>query len=118
MMDFNEVCPHYEAAFEVLGKRWSGLIITALLERPRRFSEITGFVDGLSDRVLSQRLAELEEAGLLERRVDGSKRPVLIEYSITEKGAGLRDAFGELQKWADRWMEVATPAPSPASSGT
>ena len=105
-MEFNEVCPHYEAAFEVLGKRWSGLIITALMERPRRFSEIGGFVDGLSDRVLSQRLAELEESGLVERRVDGSQRPVLIEYSLTDKGAGLRAAFSELQKWADRWIEV------------
>lgn len=109
-MDFNEVCPHYEAAFELLGKRWSGLIITALMESPRRFTEIGGFVDGLSDRVLSQRLAELEEAGLVIRRVDGTQRPVLIEYSLTEKGAGLRDAFTELQKWADKWAGV--PAPS------
>ena len=45
-MDFNQLCPHYEAAFEVLGKRWSGLIITALMESPRRFSELGGFVDG------------------------------------------------------------------------
>lgn len=109
-MDFNQLCPHYEAAFEVLGKRWSGLIITALMESPRRFSEIGSFVDGLSDRVLSQRLAELEEFGLVERRVDGTKRPVLIEYLLTEKGAGLRDAFSELQKWADRWMDIPVAA--------
>ena len=109
-MDFNQLCPHYEAAFEVLGKRWSGLIITALMEGPRRFSEIGGFVDGLSDRLLSQRLVELEESGLVERRVDGTQRPVLIEYSLTEKGAGLRDAFSELQKWADRWMDIPVAA--------
>ena len=109
-MDFNQICPHYEAAFEVLGKRWSGLIITSLMEGPRRFSEIGGFVDGLSDRVLSQRLAELEDGGLVVRRVDGSQRPVLIEYSLTEKGSALRDSFAELQKWADRWVDIPVTA--------
>ena len=53
---------------------------------------------------------ELEESGLVERRVDGTQRPVLIEYLLTEKGAGLRDAFSELQKWADRWMDIPVAA--------
>ncbi|MFW6195087.1 MAG: winged helix-turn-helix transcriptional regulator [Chloroflexota bacterium] len=98
------LCPHYEAAFELLGRRWTGLIVTTLVDGPRRFSEIGGSVSGLSDRMLSQRLSELEEAGIVRRIVDASRRPVQVRYELTKKGAELRPVFEALQSWAERWM--------------
>jgi DNA-binding HxlR family transcriptional regulator len=103
-----EICPHYEAAFEVLGRRWTGLIITALVEGPRRFSEVGGAVDGLSDKMLSQRLTELEESGIVTRSVDTESRPVAVTYELTAKGKALKPAFEELQAWAEEWMAIPT----------
>ncbi|MCI0438021.1 MAG: helix-turn-helix transcriptional regulator [Chloroflexi bacterium] len=94
---------------ELLGKRWTGLIIRALMDGPRRFTEITGYVEGLSDRLLSQRLQELEQAGIVERRVY-SQRPVLVEYELTEKGRDLRQVVEAIQVWADRWEAVEVEA--------
>lgn len=106
------MCPRYERAVEVLGKRWTGLILRCLMTGPRRFTEMANYVDGLSDRLLSQRLQELEEAGIVERRVY-SQRPVLVEYTLTEKGEALRDVVQAIQHWADRWeaAEAGPPAP-------
>ncbi|MDA1279434.1 MAG: helix-turn-helix domain-containing protein [Chloroflexi bacterium] len=99
-----EMCPHYEAAMELLARRWTGLILTSLMERSFRFSEISGSVVGISDRMLSQRLAELEEVGLIERKVDASKRPVLVEYASTQMARELAPVFVALQGWAEKWM--------------
>jgi DNA-binding HxlR family transcriptional regulator len=101
-----EICPHYEAAFEVLGRRWTGLIITALVDGPRRFSEVGGAVDGLSDKMLSQRLTELEESGIVTRSVDTESRPVAVSYDLTAKGKALKPAFEALQMWAEEWMAI------------
>lgn len=99
------VCPHFHAAIELIGKRWTGAIICALTERSLRFGELAKAVPGLSDRLLSQRLRELEEEGLVERQVeDGS--PVRVIYSLTEKGAELRPAIAELRAWARRWKRA------------
>jgi DNA-binding HxlR family transcriptional regulator len=98
------MCPKYEKAFEVLGRRWTGLVLRALMDGPRRFSEITAYVPGLSDRLLSERLQELEAAGLVERHVHPAQRPVLVEYRLTDKGLALRPSLEALQKWADKWV--------------
>lgn len=105
-MDFEHACPKYERAMQVLGKKWTGLILRALVEGPRRFSEISGYVTGLSDNLLSKRLQELEQAGVVERRVM-DQRPVAIEYSLTPKGRDLRDVVEAVQRWADRWEASA-----------
>ena len=102
----SDMCPHYEAAMDLLARRWTGLILTSLMESPARFSEISGAIDGISDRMLSQRLVELEESGLIERKVDGSKRPVLVEYASTEMARELAPVFSALQDWAEKWMPV------------
>ncbi len=96
------VCPHFHAAIELIGKRWSGAIVCALTERPMRFGELGRAVPGLSDRLLSQRLRELEEAGVVEREVEAGT-PVRVVYSLTPRGGELGPAIHELQIWARRW---------------
>ena len=99
-----EMCPHYEAAMELLGRRWTGLVLTSLMDTPARFSKISTAVVGISDRMLSQRLVELEEIGLVERKVDASQRPVLVEYASTKMAQELGPVFDALQNWAEKWM--------------
>jgi DNA-binding HxlR family transcriptional regulator len=98
----SEVCPHFHAAIELIGKRWTGAILCALTEGPLRFGELAKAVPGLSDRLLSQRLRELESEGLVRREVEAGS-PVRVTYSLTEAGAELRPAIAELKSWAKRW---------------
>ena len=100
------VCPHFHAAIELIGKRWTGAIVCALTERPMRFGELVKAIPGLSDRLLSQRLRELEEEGLVTREVEPDS-PVRVTYSLTEVGEELGPAIGELKTWARRWKETA-----------
>ena len=100
-----QTCPRYEYAVQLLGKRWTGLLIHALMDGPRRFCELTASVEGLSDRVLSDRLRELEVEGIVERTVY-PRIPVRVEYQLTEKGNALRPIYEEIQQWATRWVEL------------
>ena len=96
-------CTYYHRAVELIGKRWSGAILAVLLDGPLHFSEIRRSVPQISDRLLSERLKELEAEGLVERRVvDGS--PVRTEYSLTEKGQALEPALRTLQAWARSYL--------------
>jgi DNA-binding HxlR family transcriptional regulator len=99
-------CPHFHRAVELVGKRWTGAILYVLLEsgRPLRFSEIAHAVPALSDRLLSERMKELEAAGIVERHVTATS-PVRVEYELTERGRELDPALGELKRWADRWLD-------------
>jgi DNA-binding HxlR family transcriptional regulator len=90
----------------LLGKKWTGLIIWSLMEGTRRFSEMSSYVPGLSDRLLSQRLQELEEVGIVERRVHGG-RPVLVQYTLTEKGLALGPVVEAIYQWGERWEASA-----------
>ncbi len=101
-MNCQTPCPRYERAMQVLGKKWTCLILRCMLAEPRRFGDISNYVSGLSDRLLSQRLQELEEQGIVQRRVYDQK-PVIVEYSLTDKGQDLRNVVLAIQKWADRW---------------
>ncbi len=101
----NGVCPHFHAAIELIGKRWTGAILCALTAGSLRFGELARAVPGLSDRLLSQRLRELEEEGLVEREVE-SGTPVRVIYSLTEVGAELRPVITELKTWAKRWHQT------------
>lgn len=103
-MGYDQMCPRYERAMELLGKKWTGLILRILLGGPRRFSDFRAQVPELSDRLLSERLKELEEAGVVERVVHDT-RPVLIEYSLTEKGRALRRVVESIEVWAEKWVE-------------
>jgi DNA-binding HxlR family transcriptional regulator len=95
------VCPHFHAAIELIGKRWTGAIVFALTEGPLRFGELAKAVPGLSDRLLSRRLRELEREGLVERKVEAGS-PVRVTYSLTEAGVELRPALVQLKIWANR----------------
>ena len=99
------ICPRYEHAIQLLGKRWTGLLLYALLEGPRRFCELTTRVEGLSDRVLSDRLRELEIEGVIERIVY-PQIPVRVEYQLTEKGRALEPVVHAIQTWAEKWVEL------------
>jgi DNA-binding HxlR family transcriptional regulator len=99
------VCPHFHAAIELIGKRWTGAIVCALTDRPMRFGELGKAVPGLSDRLLSQRLRELEEEGLVEREVEAGT-PVRVTYSLTEVGRALGPAIDELKSWALTWKSA------------
>lgn len=102
----SEVCPHYHAAIELIGKRWTGAILSRLTEGPQRFGELARTVPGVSDKLLSTRLRELEDEGLVEREVEAGT-PVRVTYSLTEKGADLGPVIGELKQWAKRWHATA-----------
>lgn len=99
------VCPHFHAAIELIGKRWTGAIVSALNERPMRFGELRKAIPGLSDRLLSQRLRELEDEGLVEREVEAGT-PVRVTYSLTAVGDDLGPALRELKSWARRWKQA------------
>jgi len=99
----DQVCPRFHRAVELLGKRWTGAIVRVLLGGPHRFQEIVAAVPGLSPRLLSERLKELESEGMVDRRVY-PETPVRIEYSLTDKGRDLEGVLSELHRWADRWL--------------
>jgi DNA-binding HxlR family transcriptional regulator len=99
------VCPHFHHAIELIGKRWTGAIVCALTERPMRYAELGKAVPGLSDRLLSQRLRELEEEGLVERQVEAGS-PVRVTYSLTVAGQELDPVLSELKSWARRWKNA------------
>src|ERR671916_1065727 len=95
-------CSLYHQAIELIGKRWTGAILMVLMDGPLHFSEIRDLVPDISDRLLSERLKELEAESIVERRViDGA--PVRVEYSLTEKGAALEPVVRSLKSWAHEW---------------
>jgi DNA-binding HxlR family transcriptional regulator len=98
-------CPYFHRAVELVGKRWTGAILYVLLhaDRPLRFSEIAHAVPDLSDRLLSERMKELERCGIVKRRVTGTS-PIKVEYNLTDRGRELEPALAEIQEWANRWM--------------
>ena len=96
-------CGLYHRAVELVGKRWTGAILLVLLDGPLRFSEIRQLVPDLSDRLLSERLKELEGEDIVERKVlEGS--PVRVEYGLTSKGQALEPAVRALKSWAHAWL--------------
>src|SRR5690349_923817 len=100
------VCPHFHHAIELIGKRWTGAIVFALTDGAKRYAELGKTIPGLSDRLLSQRLRELEEEGLVERQVEAGT-PVRVTYSLTEAGQQLDPVLSELKSWAQRWKKAA-----------
>lgn len=92
-------------AFSVLGKRWNGMIVSSLGGGPSTFVSLRRAVSGISDTVLSDRLAELAEAGLVARSVDAGP-PVTVSYSLTDGGRGLLPILDQLGTWASENLEI------------
>ena len=113
----NQSCPRYEHAAQLLGKRWTGLLLNALLEGPRRFCELTSLVEGLSDRVLSDRLRELETEDIVQRIVY-PQIPVRVEYQLTEKGRALKPVIDAIHAWAQQWITLPEQCALPEHSST
>jgi len=111
-----QVCGRYATAADLLGKRWSVTVVAVLSDGTSRFNGIRHAVPGISPKLLSERLRELEAAGIVERRVVPST-PVTIEYVLTAKGRALRDVVDALQRWADDWLADERPGTEP-SGGT
>jgi DNA-binding HxlR family transcriptional regulator len=103
------LCPKYQRAMALLGKRWTWLVLRVLLDGPCRFGDFLDRIRGISDPILSERLKELEAQGLVQRRVL-PETPVRVEYALTPKGQGLREVLLLLHTWADAWEDVADSA--------
>lgn len=103
-MDQLALCPRFESAFQLLGKRWNGLIIRAMLLGTTRFSDISEMIPQLSDRMLVERLKELQVEGIVERNVY-PEIPVRVEYELTKKGRELERVMNQVQTWADVWCD-------------
>ncbi|MEX1022792.1 MAG: helix-turn-helix domain-containing protein [Dehalococcoidia bacterium] len=96
-------CPRFHHAVELVGRRWTGAIIRAMLAGHTRFSDIAATVPGLSDRLLSERLKELAGEALIERSVHDDA-PGRVEYRLTEKGRELAPVIEALSAWAQSWV--------------
>jgi len=100
-------CPRFHHAVELIGRRWSGAILNAMLPGAQCFNELLATVPGLSDRLLTERLRELEAEGLVRRNVIPGP-PVRVSYDMTEAGKDLEPVIRALGKWADRWVTIKT----------
>jgi DNA-binding HxlR family transcriptional regulator len=102
-MNKSQICPRFEKAMSIISQRWTGLVIYQLLTGPQRFSTIESAI-GISGRVLSERLKDLEQEGIVKRDVF-PETPVRIEYSLTEKGLSLEPLMKDIEKWSQAWLD-------------
>lgn len=100
-----QLCPRFHRAVELVGRRWTGAVIRVLLRGPRRFNELLAAIPGISDRLLTERLRELENEGLITREVQ-SGSPVRVVYELTCAGRELQAALDALGSWAEKWIRV------------
>lgn len=106
------LCARFHKAVELIGARWTGAVIQLLLPGPQRYCALREALPDISDRMLSERLKELEAEGVVERVVY-PETPVRVEYRLTGKGHALEPAFAAIGKWAQRYVSDAD-APAPA----
>jgi len=102
------LCAKFHRASELIGRRWTGAIIYVLLKSRCRFATLRDAIPEITDRMLSERLQELEQEGIVERTVV-PMTPVRVEYSLTKKGRALASAVDAISAWADKWVEPGTP---------
>src|SRR4029079_6105822 len=102
------LCVKFHRASELVGRRWTGAIIYVLLRARCRFATLREAIPDITDRMLSERLQELEQEGIVERTVV-PETPVRVEYALSDKGRALVRAFDALSQWADRWVDAPAP---------
>jgi DNA-binding HxlR family transcriptional regulator len=103
MKEIDQVCPRYHRAVELIGRRWTGAIMVLLLQGSTRFNELASSIPEMSDRMLSERLKELEVEGIV-RRIVLPETPVRVEYQLTDKGHALQAAVSAISEWAEAWL--------------
>jgi DNA-binding HxlR family transcriptional regulator len=96
-------CSRFHKAIELIGSRWAGAILRELMKGPTRFAKLRAAIPDINDRMLSERLKELEQEGLLERRVL-AETPVRVEYELKEKGRALERTLRAVAAWAEEWI--------------
>ena len=101
------LCARFHYASELIGRRWNGAIIFMLLKQTCRFATLRDGIPDITDRMLSERLQELEHEGVVERVVVPDT-PVRVEYSLTKKGRALAGAIDSIANWAEKY--IAAPA--------
>src|SRR5262245_27754999 len=109
-----ELCGRFHRASELIGRRWTGAIIYVLLRSRCRFATLRDAIPDITDRMLSERLQELESEQIVERTVVPDT-PVRVEYALTKKGRALTTAFDAIAVWAEKWVEFEPAAPTRAS---
>ena len=99
------LCPRYHQAVELVGRRWAGAIVQILMAGPARYAGLRAAIPDINDRMLAERLRELEGEEIVVRTVLPDA-PVRVEYTLTEKGRALEAALTAIGRWAERWIDV------------
>jgi DNA-binding HxlR family transcriptional regulator len=107
--DTPALCARFHRASELIGRRWTGAIIYVLLKARCRFATLRDAIPEITDRMLSERLQELEQEGIVDRTVV-PETPVRVEYALTKKGRALATAMDAIAEWAHQWIEIEPPA--------
>jgi DNA-binding HxlR family transcriptional regulator len=107
-----QLCVRFHRASELIGRRWTGAIIYVLLKTRCRFAMLRDAIPDITDRMLSDRLQELEAEGIVERTVI-PETPVRVEYALTPKGRALATAIEAISKWADKWIDLEASSRAP-----
>ena len=108
------LCARFHRAIELIGRRWTGAIVYMLLRSRCRYATLRDAIPDITDRMLSGRLQELEQEGIVQRTVV-PETPVRVEYALTKKGRSLASAIEAMAAWAERWVETAPPSPGTAT---
>jgi len=110
-----QLCTRFHYASELIGRRWNGAIIFMLLKQTCRFAVLRAGIPGITDRMLSERLQELEQEGVVERTVL-PETPVRVEYSLTKKGKALAEAVDSIATWAEKYIPVTPEKAKPGKA--
>ena len=102
-IDSHPLCPRYHRAVELVGRRWTGAIVRTLQAGPLRYNELLAAIPGISDRLLTERLRELEAERVVRREVK-PEAPIRVVYELTDRGRDLGPALDEIARWAERWI--------------
>ena len=104
-MAADPVCAQFHEAVELIGARWTGAILHVLMRGRTRYADLRSAVPEISDRMLSERLRELEQAGIVVRHVS-AEPPVRVDYELTRKGRALEPALEAIGAWAQQWVSA------------
>ena len=102
-MAHGQLCPRFHRAIELIGGRWTGPILRLLMDGPSRFAELRDAIPNISDRMLSERLHDLEAEGIVVRTVL-PESPIRVEYALSQKGRELQASLDAVGKWAEKWI--------------